>query len=66
MENYEDEEELRPEYEESVKNTKVNPVTNKIEPYLPFWHKLSRAVAANSVVILMVIRYSQLVQMDSF
>ncbi|MCL4142507.1 UNVERIFIED_CONTAM: hypothetical protein GTU68_062604 [Idotea baltica] len=55
MENYEDEEELRPQYEEEVKHMKINPVTKKKEPYLPFWNKMGRCMAANSLVLLMLL-----------
>ena len=54
MEGFEEEEEMRPQYEEMVKTTRINPVTKREEPYLPFWNKLGRTVAANSIVILMV------------
>ncbi|XP_069950373.1 anoctamin-4-like isoform X2 [Cherax quadricarinatus] len=54
LEGYEEEEELRPEYEEKVTTTRLNPVTNKPEPYLPLWNQITRLVAANSVVILML------------
>ncbi|CAL4063553.1 unnamed protein product, partial [Meganyctiphanes norvegica] len=54
LEQYEEEEELRPEYEEKVMTTRINPITNKPEPYLPLWNQLTRYVAANSVVILML------------
>lgn len=54
LDNYEEEEELRPEFEEKVTTTRINPVTNKPEPYLPIWNQITRLVAANSLVILMV------------
>ena len=57
LENYEDEEEVRPEFQESVKTTRINPVTKKEEPYMPISSKLSRYIAANSIVLLMVRNY---------
>lgn len=58
MESYDDDEELRPQYEETVTEVKINPVTKKKEPYLPLWNKMGRCVAANSIVCLMVIPLS--------
>ncbi|KAK4289630.1 hypothetical protein Pmani_037410, partial [Petrolisthes manimaculis] len=55
LENYEEEEELRPEFEEKVTTTRINPVTNKPEPYLPLWSRVSRLVASGSVVLLMLL-----------
>lgn len=54
LENYEEEEELRPEFEEKVTTTRINPVTNKPEPYLPLWSQITRLVATHSIVLLMV------------
>lgn len=54
LDNYEEEEELRPEFEETVNTTRINPVTNKPEPYLPMWSKISRMIAANGLVLFMV------------
>lgn len=54
LENYEEEEELRPEYEEKVTTTRINPVTNKPEPYMPLMDKISRYVASYSVILVMV------------
>ncbi|XP_045615890.1 anoctamin-4 isoform X2 [Procambarus clarkii] len=54
MDGYEEEEELRPEYEEKVTTTRINPVTNKPEPYLPLWSQITRLVAANSLVLLLL------------
>ncbi|KAF2357771.1 Anoctamin [Trinorchestia longiramus] len=55
MEHYEEEEEVRPEFQARVKTTRVNPVTKKTEPYIPFYSKVSRYVAVNSIVLLMVL-----------
>ncbi|XP_042204998.1 anoctamin-4-like isoform X1 [Homarus americanus] len=54
LDNYEEEEELRPEFEEKVTTTRINPVTNKPEPYLPLLNQITRLVAANSLVLLML------------
>ncbi|XP_076035437.1 anoctamin-5-like [Oratosquilla oratoria] len=54
LEYFEEEEDLRPEFEEKVKTTRINPVTNKPEPYLPFLNRLTRYVAANSLVLMML------------
>ena len=54
LENYEEEEELRPHFHEKVTTTRINPVTKKPEPYLPLWKQVSRMVAANSLVLVMV------------
>lgn len=54
LENYEEEEELRPEYEEKVTTTRINPVTNKPEPYMPLMDKISRYVASYSVILVML------------
>ncbi|KAK8378725.1 hypothetical protein O3P69_009442 [Scylla paramamosain] len=55
LENYEEEEELRPEFEEKVTTTRINPVTNKPEPYLPLWSQITRLVATHSIVIMMLL-----------
>ena len=54
LENYEEEEEVRPQFHAKVKTTRLNPVTKKFEPYIPFFNKMGRYVAVNSLVILMV------------
>ena len=54
LENYEDEEEIRPEFQAQVKTTRVNPVTKKTEPYIPFFNKMGRYVATNCLVLFMV------------
>lgn len=54
MENYEAEEEVRPEFQAKVKTTRVNPVTKKTEPYIPLFSKVSRYVAINTIILLMV------------
>ena len=52
--NFEEEEQTRPEFEASVKTTRINPVTKKPEPYLPTWNKCYRVTATWSVVLFMV------------
>ncbi|GBM88857.1 Anoctamin-5 [Araneus ventricosus] len=47
-------EQIRPEYESTVKNYRLNPVTMAIEPFLPFWSKVYRIAAANSAVLFVV------------
>ena len=52
--NFEEEEQTRPEFEASIKTTRINPVTKKPEPYLPTWNKCYRVTATWSVVLFMV------------
>ncbi|KAG8194632.1 hypothetical protein JTE90_003108 [Oedothorax gibbosus] len=47
-------EQIRPEYETTVKNYRLNPVTMSIEPFLPFWNKVYRVFAANSAVLFVL------------
>ncbi|GFR10020.1 anoctamin-4, partial [Trichonephila clavata] len=47
-------EQIRPEYESTVKNYRLNPVTMAIEPFLPFWSKVYRIAAANSAVLFVL------------
>ncbi|XP_068222523.1 anoctamin-5-like isoform X2 [Palaemon carinicauda] len=54
LENYEEEEEFRPQFHEKVTSTRINPVTKKSEPYLPPWKKISRVIASGSLVLLML------------
>ncbi|XP_064081291.1 anoctamin-5-like isoform X3 [Macrobrachium nipponense] len=54
LENFEEEEELRPQFHEKVTSTRINPVTKKREPYLPLWKKVSRVIASGSLVLLML------------
>ncbi|XP_071037378.1 anoctamin-5-like isoform X3 [Parasteatoda tepidariorum] len=47
-------EQIRPEYETSVKHYRLNPVTMAIEPFLPFWSKVYRIAAAHSAVLFVL------------
>ena len=51
---FEDGEQTRPEYEASVKTTRINPVTKKREPFLSTWNKVVRVAVSASSVIFMV------------
>ena len=51
---FEDGEQTRPEYEASVKTTRINPVTKKREPFLTTWNKVVRVAVSASSVIFMV------------
>ncbi|XP_049855202.1 anoctamin-4-like [Schistocerca gregaria] len=55
LQNAEEDEEPRPEFETSVKTFRINPVTHEKEPYLPTWSKAWRLLATTSVVFLMVV-----------
>ena len=57
LENYEEEEEVRPEFQARVKTTRVNPVTKKIEPYIPLYNRITRRVTINGLVLCMVSSY---------
>lgn len=52
--NFEEEEQMRPEFESTVKTTRINPVTQKPEPYMPGFAKVKRVVFTNTFVIFMV------------
>ena len=45
---------MRPEYEASVKTTRINPVTKKREPFLTTWNKVVRVAVSASSVLFMV------------
>lgn len=57
LQNIEDDEENRPEFEASAKNFRVNPVTKEREPYIPTLTKAFRYFVAASVVTIMVCWY---------
>ena len=38
-----------------VKTTRLNPVTQTAEPYVPSWEKMGRVIVANSFVLFMVV-----------
>lgn len=54
----ESDEEPRPEFETSVKTSRINPVTREKEPYMPFWSRASRYVLSSSGVLFMVSHFS--------
>ncbi|XP_063218601.1 anoctamin-4 [Bacillus rossius redtenbacheri] len=54
LQHVEEEEEPRPEFEETVKTYRTNPVTLEKEPYLPTWSKAWRFFATSSAVFFMV------------
>jgi anoctamin-4 len=54
LQNVEDDEEPRPEFETSVKTFRMNPVTMEREPYLSTWSKAWRFLATGSAVLFMV------------
>lgn len=45
---------VNPEYEAKATVYKLNPVTMRYEPYVPFWEKIARISGANSVVLFML------------
>jgi hypothetical protein len=54
LQNVEEDEEPRPEFETSVKTFRMNPVTMEKEPYLPTWSRAWRFLATSSAVLFMV------------
>lgn len=57
LQNGENDEEPRPEFEASVKTFRINPVTREREPYLPVWDRTRRYIATGSIVFFMVISF---------
>lgn len=55
LQNVEDDEENRPEFEATAKNFRTNPVTKEKEPYIPTSTKIFRYCVTAGVVFLMVI-----------
>ncbi|KAJ8707661.1 hypothetical protein PYW07_011338 [Mythimna separata] len=47
-------EETRPEFEDSARHFRINPVTREKEPYLPTWEKAARFTVSGSAVLFMV------------
>ncbi|XP_075727736.1 anoctamin-4-like isoform X2 [Rhipicephalus microplus] len=45
---------VNPEYEAKATVYKLNPVTMRYEPYVPFWEKMIRISGANSIVLFML------------
>ncbi|CAL7951750.1 unnamed protein product [Xylocopa violacea] len=54
LQNAENDEEPRPEFETTVKTFRINPVTREREPYLPLWSKALRFCATGSMVFFMI------------
>jgi len=54
LNNFEVEQEPRPEFEAAVKTFRINPVTQTSEPYLSFWSKTIRMLAVSSIVLLLL------------
>lgn len=54
LQNIENEEDTRPEFETSVKTFRTNPVTREKEPYMPTWDRAIRFFATSSAVLFMV------------
>lgn len=57
LQNIEDDEEPRPEFETSVKTFRINPVTREREPYMPLWNKALRFLATSATVLCMVSQF---------
>ncbi|XP_040579928.1 anoctamin-5 isoform X2 [Lepeophtheirus salmonis] len=55
LSNYEDIETIRPEFEASIKTTRINPVSKKHEPYLPPHSKAIRVAFTTSFIIFMLL-----------
>lgn len=54
LQNIEDDEENRPEFEATAKTYRTNPVTKEKEPYVPTFTRMFRYAVTASVVIFMV------------
>ncbi|XP_058829610.1 anoctamin-4 isoform X2 [Topomyia yanbarensis] len=54
LQNIENEEDMRPEYETSVKTFRTNPVTREKEPFMPTWDRAIRFAATSSAVLFMI------------
>lgn len=54
LQNIEEDEEQRPEFESNAKTFRTNPVTKEREPYIPTWTKIYRYFVTASVVTMMV------------
>lgn len=55
LQNVEEDEEPRPEFEASVNTFKMNPVTRRKEPYIPVWNRALRFTATGGLVFFMVV-----------
>ncbi|XP_062555489.1 anoctamin-4 isoform X1 [Armigeres subalbatus] len=54
LQNIENEEDTRPEFETSVKTFRTNPVTREKEPFMPTWDRAIRFFATSSAVLFMI------------
>lgn len=54
LQNIEDDEENRPEFETTAKTYRTNPVTKEKEPYVPTYTRMFRYFVTASVVFFMV------------
>uniref|UniRef100_A0A182FBV7 Anoctamin n=1 Tax=Anopheles albimanus TaxID=7167 RepID=A0A182FBV7_ANOAL len=54
LQNIENEEDMRPEFETTVKTFRINPVTREKEPYMPTWTRALRFIMTSSAVLFMV------------
>lgn len=54
LQNIDEDEENRPEFDTTATNFRTNPVTKEREPYIPTWTKAFRYFVTASVVTLMV------------
>uniref|UniRef100_A0A182JV28 Anoctamin n=1 Tax=Anopheles christyi TaxID=43041 RepID=A0A182JV28_9DIPT len=54
LQNIENEEDMRPEFETTVKTFRINPVTREKEPYMPTWTRAVRFIATSSAVLFMI------------
>ncbi|XP_055596668.1 anoctamin-4 isoform X3 [Uranotaenia lowii] len=54
LQNIENEEDMRPEFETTVKTFRTNPVTREKEPFMPTWDRAIRFFATSSAVLFMI------------
>ncbi|ETN61810.1 hypothetical protein AND_006515 [Anopheles darlingi] len=54
LQNIENEEDMRPEFETTVKTFRINPVTREKEPYMPTWTRALRFIMTSSAVLFMI------------
>ncbi|XP_077552647.1 anoctamin-4-like [Haemaphysalis longicornis] len=45
---------VNPEYEAKARVYKLNPVTLRYEPHVPFWERIGRVAAANTILVFML------------
>ncbi|XP_072141111.1 anoctamin-4-like [Dermacentor andersoni] len=46
---------VNPEYEAKARVYKLNPVTLRYEPHVPFWERIGRVAAANIILLFMLV-----------